>query len=125
MQNKELSLTAYNDLIVDWGKEKGILPSLEYSEKQVTLTNTELVVLKQALKLQEEMGELAGAIVRGKPLNLRDALGDVFVVWSMLCHATDNDPHEVVQEVYDIISKRKGEMKDGAFIKQEDLDKEE
>lgn len=122
MSKALLNLDSYNHLLVEWGKEKGILPSLEEAEKQVTLTNTELVVLKQALKLQEEMGELAGSIVRGKPLNLRDALGDIFTVWSMLCHASGNDPVEVVEEVYEIISKRKGAMKDGAFIKEEDLD---
>ena len=77
-------------------------------------------MIKQALKLQEEVGELAGSIVRGKAVNIRDALGDIFTVWSMLCHATDNNPNEVVQEVYDIISKRTGTMKDGVFIKAED-----
>ena len=94
--------------------------SSENANVEETITKQDLVVIKQALKLQEEVGELAGSIVRGKAVSIRDALGDIFTVWSMLCHATDNNPNEVVQEVYDIISKRTGTMKDGAFIKAED-----
>ena len=120
MSKPTLNLDVYNQLLIDWGKEKGILFSSENANEEETITKQDLVVIKQALKLQEEVGELAGSIVRGKAVNIRDALGDIFTVWSMLCHATDNNPNEVVQEVYDIISKRTGTMKDGAFIKAED-----
>lgn len=120
MSKPTLNLDVYNRLLVDWGKEKGILFPSGNANEEETITKQDLVVIKQALKLQEEVGELAGSIVRGKAVNIRDALGDIFTVWSMLCHATDNNPNEVVQEVYDIISKRTGTMKDSAFIKAED-----
>lgn len=97
------SLDDLKELIIQWAKDKGIDGP----------DNIE----RQFMKLTEEMGELSGAINRGNVDGRDDALGDIFVVWVILCHKFGVSPNRVVREVYDIISKRTGKTVDGVFIK--------
>lgn len=75
----------------------------------------------QMLKLLEETGELAGGIAKNKPEVIVDSVGDVVVVLTILCAQLGIDIQECVELAYNEIKDRKGEMRNGVFVKEEDL----
>ena len=75
----------------------------------------------QMLKLMEEAGELAGGIAKNKPDVIIDSVGDVVVVLTILCAQLGIDIQECVEQAYNEIKDRKGEMRNGVFVKEEDL----
>ena len=75
----------------------------------------------QMLKLMEEAGELAGGIAKNKPDVIFDSVGDVIVVLTILCAQLGIDIQECVELAYNEIKDRKGEMRNGVFVKEEDL----
>lgn len=75
----------------------------------------------QMLKLMEEAGELAGGIAKNKPDVIVDSVGDVIVVLTILCAQLGIDIQECVELAYNEIKDRKGEMRNGVFVKEEDL----
>lgn len=130
---------------------------------------------KQMLKLMEEFGELCGGIARNNPEMIKDAIGDCFVVLTILNKQIQNEAdlliryetedrsfdmffrwitknisdltedlngyniqsvvcdlkgiashfnlnfQNCVQHAYDQIKDRKGEMRDGVWVKEGDL----
>lgn len=100
-------LNDLHDKIITWAEEKGI-------------TEPERIN-RQYLKLVEEVGELAAGLAREDKAQIKDAMGDVFVVLTILAKQAGFTLEEAVTEVYDIISKRTGKTVDGVFIKDEDI----
>jgi NTP pyrophosphatase (non-canonical NTP hydrolase) len=91
-----------NDLIKQWGRDKGI-------------NNPD----KQTVKLMEEVGELAREICRGKydSDELKDAFGDVQVVLIILGDMLGIDTEKCKEEAYNVIKDRTGHNVDGSFVK--------
>ena len=77
--------------------------------------------VKQALKLGEEFGELCQGIVKGNEEQIKDSLGDMYVVMTILSMQLGLEIEECVYHAYDEIKDRKGKMVDGIFIKESDL----
>lgn len=75
----------------------------------------------QTLKLVSEVGELADAIIKHDENLAKDAVGDVLVVLIGLCAIKGWDMADILEEVYGIISQRKGLTVNGVFIKKEDF----
>ena len=78
-------------------------------------------VKTQYVKLQEEAGEVARAIIKNDPVELKDGIGDMVVVLTNLAHLAGFTIEDCIQSAYDVISKRKGEMINGSFVKNETL----
>lgn len=77
---------------------------------------------KQVLKLGEEYGELCEFITKDKKIaTAKDAIGDMYVVLTILCLQLDLDIEECIEMAYDEIRDRKGEMVNGIFVKESDL----
>ena len=76
---------------------------------------------KQMLKLAEEFGELAEGMAKGKTDIVKDSLGDMYVVMTILAMQMDVDFRECIEMAYKEIKDRKGEMKNGVFVKESDL----
>lgn len=74
---------------------------------------------QQLGKLMEEVGELAGNVVRGKCI--KDDVGDVITVLVGMCERDGISISECVEAAYNDIKDRKGVMVDGNFIKEADL----
>ena len=96
--------------IRDWAQERGI------ADKGDLKT--------QALKLVEEAGELAKAILNDDKFETVDAIGDCTVVLTNLATLAAkkfNDQsitiENCVNTAYSVIAKRKGRMIDGTFVK--------
>ena len=89
--------------IRSWAKDKGIL------DKGDTKT--------QYVKLQEEAGELAKALLNNDEEEIIDAIGDCVVVLTNLAKLAGYNIEDCIQSAYNVISKRTGEMKNGTFVK--------
>lgn len=76
---------------------------------------------RQALKFYEEAGEVAAALSRGQMEALKDGIGDTVVTLIILAQQHDMTLQECLQYAYDEIKGRKGEMRNGTFIKEADL----
>jgi NTP pyrophosphatase (non-canonical NTP hydrolase) len=91
------------ELIRQWAQEKGIY------EKGDPKTQT--------LKLVEESGELAKAILNDDQDEIIDAIGDCVVVLTSIAHMRGVTIEHCINEAYNVISKRKGKMINGTFVK--------
>lgn len=70
-------------------------------------------------KLIQECGELSDSICKGKDAS--DDIGDCTVVLIILAAQLGLDFEECLQVAYNDIKDRKGIMRDGVFIKEDDL----
>jgi len=92
-------------LIRDWADQRGLY------EKGNTIT--------QYVKLQEEAGELAKALLENDHDEINDAIGDMVVVLTNLAHLHGTDIETCIAKAYDEIKSRKGKMINGTFVKDE------
>lgn len=91
------------ELIREWAKDKGIY------EKGDPKT--------QYIKLQEEAGELAKAILKNDEEEIIDALGDCVIVLVNLSELCGYKLEDCIDTAYDVIKKRTGKMENGTFKK--------
>jgi NTP pyrophosphatase (non-canonical NTP hydrolase) len=75
--------------------------------------------MTQYVKLQEEAGELAKALLKDDQAEVVDAIGDMVVVLTNLAHQRGVNIETCVAEAYKVISKRTGKMVNGTFVKDE------
>ena len=71
----------------------------------------------QYLKLMEEAGELGRALLKDDLPEQIDAVGDMVVVLTNLAELIDVPIEECIEAAYEEISKRKGKMINGTFVK--------
>jgi NTP pyrophosphatase (non-canonical NTP hydrolase) len=93
------------DLIRKWATDRGIY----------TNGNTKT----QYIKLQEESGELARAILKDNKSELADAIGDMVVVLTNLAELEGLKIEYCIESAYDVIKSRQGSMVNGTFVKQD------
>jgi NTP pyrophosphatase (non-canonical NTP hydrolase) len=91
------------DLIRDWAANKGIYASGDSKTQYV--------------KLMEEAGELAQAILKRDKPEIKDAIGDMVVVLTNLAHLEGFDIEDCITSAYTVIKDRTGEMQNGTFVK--------
>lgn len=103
IENKRLQSKSNFDNIRDWAKDKGIF------DKGDSKT--------QYVKLQEEAGELAKALLNNDKPEIIDAIGDIAVVLTNLAHLEGLKIEDCIQSAYDVIKSRQGKMVNGTFIK--------
>ena len=92
------------DLIRTWATEKGIYAKGDSKT--------------QYLKLMEEAGELAEALLKNDKPEIIDAIGDMVVVLTNLAALEDLTIEDCVVSAYDVIKNRKGKMENGTFVKE-------
>ena len=93
------------DRIRQWAQDRGL-----YDEGN---THTQYV------KLQEEAGELAKALLKNDYDEVNDAIGDMVVVLTNLAHLHGTEIEYCIADAYKVISKRTGKMINGTFVKDE------
>ena len=72
----------------------------------------------QLIKLYEEAGELAQAVLRDDNEEFIDAIGDCVVVLTNLAHLGGVRIEDCIESAYDEIANRRGSMVNGSFVKQ-------
>ena len=117
-KNKPVSTDKFS-LIRDWAKQRGL-----YDKGDVKT---------QFLKLQEETGELAKALLKNDRNEIIDAIGDIVVVLTNLTQLTgifvevkgdvtrlrNITIEDCIDTAYNVIKLRTGSMKNGTFVKNE------
>ena len=98
-----MKLTNEFEPIRDWAEAKGIFAKGD--------------VKTQYVKLQEEAGELAKAIIKDDKEEFIDALGDCVVVLVNLAKLGGYNLEDCINSAYDVIAKRTGTMVNGSFVK--------
>ncbi len=76
-------------------------------------------VKTQFVKLSEEIGELAKAIINDDQPKIEDGIGDAVVVLTNLAYLANTSIEECIELAYQEIKNRKGKMENGSFIKEE------
>ena len=72
----------------------------------------------QYIKLMEEVGELARAILKEEQDNIQDAIGDIVIVLTNLAQLSNTKIETCINDAYQVIAKRKGKMSNGTFVKE-------
>ena len=72
----------------------------------------------QYTKLMEENGELGEALMRRDKDEIIDAIGDMVVVLTNIAHLEGLHIEDCIESSYSVISKRKGSIVNGVFVKQ-------
>ena len=74
--------------------------------------------ITQYVKLQEEAGELAQALLKDDQPEVIDAIGDMVVVLTNLAHQRGVSIEHCINSAYEVIAERKGKMINGTFVKE-------
>ena len=93
------------DLIRDWADERGLY---EHGDPKT-----------QYLKLMEEAGEVGRALLNNDVPEIIDGIGDMVVVLTNLAELIEVPIEDCIRIAYEEISKRKGKMINGTFVKDE------
>ena len=95
------------DLIRSWAAERGIYDTGN--------SHTQYV------KLMEEAGELAQALLKNDKPEIQDAIGDMVVVLTNLAYQENFQIEDCIDAAYAEIATRTGKMVNGTFVKTESL----
>lgn len=101
----DTQLMPYCELIRSWAEARNLIAG---SNSQA-----------QTVKLFEEGGEVASAVARGNRDALKDGIGDMIVILTILAAQNDLTVEECVAAAYDEIKDRKGRMVDGVFVREQ------
>ena len=94
-----------SDNVLVWAQEKGILVKDNAP--------------KQMLKVLEEVGETAGALLKSNEEEIKDGIGDSFVTLIILSKQLGLTPTECLEAAWNEIKDRTGKTVDGVFVKNE------
>lgn len=102
--NEKQQANIYSN-IRHWAADKGIYTSGDSKTQYV--------------KLMEEAGELAQAILKQNKAEIKDAIGDMIVVLTNLAHLEHMKVEDCIESAYNVIKNRSGKMVNGTFVKEE------
>ena len=91
-------------LILEWADNRGLL---KYDNR-----------FQQYLKGSEEFGELAKAMLENDKTEIKDALGDCVITLVILAAQLGYSLEACTEIAYNEIKNRKGETKNGTFIRE-------
>lgn len=94
---------SYFNEIRRWAKQKNILDQGD--------------IKTQYIKLQEESGELAEAILTNNKEEIKDAIGDMVVVLTSLSYFGGFKIEEAIESAYNEIKNREGKIINNTFVK--------
>ncbi|HSG30187.1 MAG TPA: MazG-like family protein [Thermodesulfobacteriota bacterium] len=125
----------YNKAFAEWFKTPELWSEDQVDQKPLTINSDRFELIRdwarsrglydkgnshtQYVKLQEEAGELAKALLKDDKPEVIDAIGDMVVVLTNLAHLQGVTIEDCVDSAYTVISKRTGKMINGTFVKDE------
>lgn len=93
----------YADLIRQWAQDRNLIEGSDLKS--------------QFVKLIEEAGELANSIAKKNDIEFSDAIGDMFVVLTIMAAQNGMQIEDCIDGAWQEIKDRKGKMLDGIFLK--------
>ena len=100
-----MSFDKLSENVIEWAEERKIL----YPENAP----------KQMIKVMEEVGETAGALLKKNEYEIKDGIGDILVTVIILARQLGYTPEECLEQAYNEIENRTGKTVDGVFVKDE------
>jgi NTP pyrophosphatase (non-canonical NTP hydrolase) len=94
----------YADLIRQWAQDRNLIEGSDLKS--------------QFVKLIEEAGELANAIGKKNDIEFADAIGDMFVVLTIMAAQNRMHIEDCIDGAWQEIKDRRGKMIDGIFHKE-------
>lgn len=127
MNTERHDFTTLEELVVKWAEDKGIFDkSVPFKQNEKTIEEVE--ELTEALEAHGS-GWQTFTNKKGVRVNtfeeIKDAIGDIVVTLIIQSRMHNIDLTECLESAYNVISKRKGKMIDGIFVKSEDLPENE
>ena len=95
------------DLIRQWAEDRNLIKGSDPKS--------------QLLKTMSELGELADGILKNRPAEIIDGLGDTVVTLVIVAAQCGFTIEECIEHAYEEIKDRKGRMENGTFIKEGDI----
>ena len=95
------------DLIRQWAEDRNLIKGSDPKS--------------QLLKTMSELGELADGILKNRPAEIIDGLGDTVVTLVIVAAHCGFTIEECIEHAYEEIKDRKGRMENGTFIKEGDI----
>lgn len=89
--------------VIEWAKERNL----------IKLGNAP----KQLIKLSEEVGELGSAFLKNEYPEIKDAIGDIMIVLTILCEQLSIDMNQCYEDAYNVIKDRTGQTINGTFVR--------
>ena len=89
--------------VIEWAKERNLMK----------LGNAP----KQLIKLSEEVGELGSAFLKNEYPEIKDAIGDIMIVLTILCEQLSIDMNQCYEDAYNVIKNRTGQTINGTFVR--------
>jgi len=89
--------------VIEWAKERNL----------IKLGNAP----KQIIKLSEEVGELGSAFLKNEYPEIKDAIGDIMIVLTILCEQLSIDMNQCYADAYNVIKNRTGQTINGTFVR--------
>jgi len=99
--------SGWENLVIQWAAERKIFSGSTPD--------------RQLEKLQEEVGELFDAVDDADLEAVKDAIGDCAVVLAIVANMYGMDFTDCQEAAWEQIKDRKGEMRNGVFVKESDL----
>lgn len=87
LNNNNMNLTELQEKVIEWAEDKGLLTDV-----------TEARITAQAHKVLEEIGETAGAFLKGNRDEIIDGVGDILVTLILLSKMREHD--EILSKDY-------------------------
>lgn len=112
--------------VLDWAESHDLLHE-ENADKQFSKFIEEVFEFKTEFDYLERIGQDPSECYSDYEQietqeNMQLEMGDVFVTLIILCKQLGIEPQYCLKEAYEKIKDRKGETRNGMFIKAEDLD---
>ena len=101
-----VAIDELTDKILEW-----------HLDRKITINGNSLT---QTVKLAEEMGELSAGIIRNNKKEIKDALGDMYVVMCAIAELEGTTMASCISTAYDEIKDRTGYLNEhGNYVKDE------
>lgn len=100
----QFTMTELTQFVIEWGKDRNLIERKNAD--------------KQMIKVVEEVGELAAALLKNSESGIVDSIGDSFVTLIILSAQLGLDPTQCLNAAYKEIADRKGKTVNGTFIKE-------
>ena len=111
------SLEDDTTIVDEWSFDK----IRDWAMKRKLFAHKNSSINTQTLKVGEEMGELAHAVLKNKPEEVKDAIGDIIVVLTSIAELNGHSIEDAIQHAWTQIKDRKGGTNSkGDFIKEDD-----
>ena len=104
--------------VIDWAEDKQIFSKATRS-KQFDKTQEEVTELKEAITKIDVYSEFEGAeyFLTDAHVELVDAIGDIMVTLIIQARMNGVDIQRCLEQAYNEIKDRTGQMKNGTFVK--------